>query len=185
MASWTDRRCFVPVECVRQMKYFICVVLLFSVAGLAESTTSFKTRLSPVAMDASMSENILGSGSAVALLTRSKLVVTGSFEGLASPATTAQLHESTVTGVRGPAVLDLTISKATSGTLSGSFELTPQRIATLRKGRIYIQLQSEKAPDGNLWGWLLPDDTHAEKHFAICGSCRGLLHFAVDGSTGI
>ena len=65
------------------MKYFICVVLLFSVAGLAESTTSFKTRLSPVAMDASMRANILGSGSAVAVLTGSKLVVTGSFEGSA------------------------------------------------------------------------------------------------------
>jgi hypothetical protein len=168
-----------------EMKYAICVALLFSAVALAETTISFKTRLSPVAMDASMRATILGSGSAGAVLTGSKLVVTGLFEGLASPATTAQLHESTVTGVRGPAVLDLIVSKATSGALSGSFELTPRRIATLRKGRIYIQLQSEKAPDGNLWGWLLPDDTHAEKHFAICGSCRGLLHFAVDGSTGI
>jgi hypothetical protein len=26
----------------------------------------------------------------------------------------------------------------------------------LRQGRMYLQLHSESAPDGNLWGWLLP-----------------------------
>ena len=36
-------------------------------------------------------------------------------------------------------------------------ELSPVQIADLEKGRLYIQLHSEKAPDGNLWGWLLPD----------------------------
>jgi hypothetical protein len=29
-------------------------------------------------------------------------------------------------------------------------------VADLDKGRLYVQLQSEKAPDGNLWGWLMP-----------------------------
>jgi hypothetical protein len=60
-------------------------------------------------------------------------------------------------GVRGPTILDLdlTISKAEKGTLSGSVELTPDQIADLRAGRLYVQIQSERAPDGNLWGWLL------------------------------
>jgi hypothetical protein len=26
-------------------------------------------------------------------------------------------------------------------------------------GRFYIQLHSEKAPEGNLWGWLLREET--------------------------
>jgi hypothetical protein len=25
----------------------------------------------------------------------------------------------------------------------------------LRKGMVYVQIHSEGAPDGNLWGWLL------------------------------
>jgi hypothetical protein len=57
--------------------------------------------------------------------------------------------------VAGPAIGDLTISKSTSGTISGSIELTPQQLTILRKGGLYVQIQSEKAPDGVLWGWLL------------------------------
>ena len=58
-------------------------------------------------------------------------------------------------GVRGQAIGDLTISKATSGTFTGSIELTPQQLISLRKGGLYVQIHSEKAPDGVLWGWLL------------------------------
>jgi hypothetical protein len=58
-------------------------------------------------------------------------------------------------GVAGPAIGDLTISKATSGSISGSIELTPQQLTSLRKGGLYIEIYSEKAPDGVLWGWLL------------------------------
>jgi len=43
-----------------------------------------------------------------------------------------------------------------NGTLSGSFDLTPDQIESLKKGKWYVQIHSEKAPDGNLWGWLLP-----------------------------
>jgi hypothetical protein len=50
----------------------------------------------------------------------------------------------------------LTVSKGTNGTISGSLELTPRQVEALEKSSLYIQLHSEKAPDGNLWGWLLP-----------------------------
>jgi hypothetical protein len=53
-------------------------------------------------------------------------------------------------------VFDLTPSAGTSGTISASIDLTPAQITDLEKGRLYVQLHSEKAPDGNLWGWLLP-----------------------------
>ena len=44
---------------------------------------------------------------------------------------------------------------ATSGTIAGSFDLTAAQLTSLRKGGLYIQIQSEKAPDGVLWGWFL------------------------------
>ena len=62
---------------------------------------------------------------------------------------------SACTGVRGPAILDLTVPHQTSGAVSASIDLTPQQIESLKKGKLYIQIDSEKAPDGNLWGWLL------------------------------
>jgi hypothetical protein len=82
------------------------------------------------------------------------------FKGRLSPATIAQLHKSPVRGVRGPVVFDLTVTKtdASSGTLNGAFDLTPLQAADLEKGRLYVQVHSEKAPDGNLWGWLLPQE---------------------------
>ena len=132
------------------------LVLCSPVLLIAQPPKTFKTRLAPVPIDISMQATIAGSGTASATLSGSKLTVTGSFEGLRSPATTAQLHRSPVRGVRGPAVFDLAVSKTdgTSGTLSGTVELSAVQVTDLEKGRLYVQLQSEKAPDGNLWGWL-------------------------------
>ncbi len=115
----------------------------------------FHTRLAPVALDATMRATVAGTGSASAVLSGAKLTVNGTFEGLVSPATTAHLHLSRVAGVRGPAVFDLTVTHATTGSVSGSFDLSPDQVEALRKGRFYIQIHSEKAPDGNLWGWLM------------------------------
>jgi hypothetical protein len=48
------------------------------------------------------------------------------------------------------------VAPATSGGVTGVFDLDANQLESLRKGRLYIQIASEKAPDGNLWGWLLP-----------------------------
>jgi len=90
-----------------------------------------------------------------AQLAGTKLTVSGSFEGLKTAATVARLHMGVMAGVRGPALQDLTISKAMSGTISGTADLTPPQLETLRKGGLYVQIHSEKAPEGVLWGWLL------------------------------
>ena len=133
------------------------VPLIGIVVLTAQQPKTFRGRLSPVPIDVSMQATIAGSGSVSAVLTGTKLIVTGTFDGLKSAATIAQIHKSPVRGVRGPNVFDLAVAKidAASGTLSGSFDLTPIQLADLEKGRLYVQLHSEKAPDGNLWGWLL------------------------------
>lgn len=129
---------------------------LFGVgAAGAESSDTFKARLSPVPIDVTMLSTVAGSGLLAAVLTGNKLTITGTFEGLRSPATVARIHRAPK-GIRGPAILDLTVSKETSGTVSGSIELTPAQVEDLRNGRLYVQIHSERAPDGNLWGWLLP-----------------------------
>ena len=130
-------------------------ILLFGTAWVgrtagaqnAPAGETFKARLSPVPIDATMMATVAGSGSITATLAGKQLIIMGTFEGLRSPATTAQIHRGTK-GIRGPVVLDLdlTISKAVKGTLSGSVELTPEQIADLRNGRFYVQIQSERAP---------------------------------------
>ena len=128
-------------------------VLAFALA--AQTKETFKTRLSATPADARTRAALAGSGTASAALSGTKLTVTGSFDGLVSPATTASLHSAVAAGVRGPAIADLTISKAVSGTISGSVDLTPQQMTSLHKGGIYVLINSDKAPDGVLWGWLL------------------------------
>jgi hypothetical protein len=128
----------------------------FAFALAAQSQETFKTRLSPVAADARTRREITGIGSATGVLTGSKLTITGSFEGLHSAATIAQLRQGVVRGARGPVILDLTVTQAASGSISGSFDLTPQQVESLKEGRLYVQIDSENEKDGNLWGWLLP-----------------------------
>jgi len=140
---------------------WLAVALFCSSAALtAQAPRTFRARRSPVPIDVSMQATVAGSGSVSAVLTGSKLAITGTFDGLKSPATIAQIHKGPVRGVRGPNVLDLTVAKTdgTSGTISGSFDLTAIQIADLEKGRLYVQVHSEKAPEGNLWGWLLPQE---------------------------
>lgn len=133
----------------------IFAALMLTAVLAAQSGGTYKARLSAVPADARTRPALAGLGSATATLSGSKLTVSGSFEGLLSPATTAQLHLAVTAGVRGPVIQDLTISKATSGTLSGSVDLTADQIEKLQKGGVYVQIQSEKEPEGVLWGWLL------------------------------
>ena len=114
-----------------------------------------KARLSPVPADQKTRADLAGSGSVTATLAGTRLTINGTFEGLKSPATMAELHSGVAAGVRGPLVAALTVTKATSGSISGTVDLTPAQVANYRKGGFYLQLYSEKTPEGVLWGWLL------------------------------
>lgn len=120
----------------------------------AQGSEQFKARLSPVPVEASTLAAIAGAGAVTAVLTGNKLSIAGTFERLTSAATVAHLHNGPK-GVRGPVAFNLTVSKATSGTIGASLELKPDQIQDLRQGKYYVQIHSEKAPDGIVWGWLL------------------------------
>jgi hypothetical protein len=115
---------------------------------------TYKARLSPVPINVSMLSTVAGSGSLTAVLSGKQLTISGTFEGMHSPATAAQIHMG-FRGIRGPAILDITVTKAEKGNVEGSVELSPEQIEALRNSKLYVQIQSERAPGGNLWGWLL------------------------------
>jgi CHRD domain len=133
-------------------------ILLFAHAANPQNANGielFKARLTPVPIDATMQATVAGIGSATSVLDGKHVTISGTFEGLHSPATTAQIRRATK-GLRGPVIFDLTVSKTVKGAISGAFDLTLEQIADLTNGRWCVQIQSERAPDGNLWGWLLP-----------------------------
>lgn len=133
--------------------------LFIALALLAQSSTppatAFRGRLSPVPVETTTASTITGSGTVTATLDGSTLKITGTFQGMKSPATIAQVHMG-ARGVRGPVEFDLAVEKSPSGTLSGTITLTKIQIDTLRRGWYYVQIHAEQSPEGNLWGWLLP-----------------------------
>ena len=39
--------------------------------------------------------------------------------------------------------------------ITGTLDLSPQQVEDLKGEQLYVQLNSERAPEGNLRGWLL------------------------------
>jgi CHRD domain len=122
-------------------------------AAVAADANSYRTRLSMIPIDVSMQVNVAGAGQLTATLNGNRLTVNGSATGLRSPATTVRIHRGPP-GIPGPAILDLTATKTTSPAISGTVELSPSMVDDLKNGQLYVQLSSERAPDGNLRGWL-------------------------------
>jgi hypothetical protein len=116
----------------------------------------FETGLWPAPLTDGTRVNIAGEGRAVATLDGNTLTVSGDFHGLKSNATTAQLDFGIAIGALGPKAFELTVTPATDGTISGTAKLSAAQAAGVRSGKFYVQINSEKAPDGNLIGWLLP-----------------------------
>ena len=132
------------------------LVVLHALTGAAQSEERYRVRLSTVPMDGGMRATVAGNGSATAVLKGTTLTVNGTFDGLLSPATTARVHRGPAMGVRGASFAELAVpTKAPKGTISGSINLSPEQVRALQAGQLYIQISSEKAPEGNLWGWFV------------------------------
>jgi hypothetical protein len=139
-----------------QMKLLTCGVLLLATQAFAAAQGGevYRARLSVVPLDVAMQANVAGLGQVTATLAGNRLTVTGDASGLRSPATTVAIHRGPK-GIPGPAILQLTVTKATNATISGTLDLSAQQVADLRGEQLYVQLNSERAPEGNLRGWLL------------------------------
>ena len=147
---------------------FLCFIVLAAVAVGAQTGDKYNVRLGMVpAANGAQQALVTGKGAATATLAGNRLTIAGTFEGLPAPATAARLHLGVAKGARGKAFADLTITKAASGTISGSVMMTPAQLEALKQGRLYLQVHSERGiapeqgkvqPDvdnSNLWGWLL------------------------------
>ena len=123
-------------------------------AGQGGGGEVYRARLSVVPLDVAMQANVAGLGQVTATLAGNRLTVTGDASGLKSPARTDSIHRGPK-GIPGPAILQLTATKTTSPMITGTLDLSPQQVEDLKGEQLYVQLNSERAPEGNLRGWLL------------------------------
>jgi hypothetical protein len=130
------------------------LVLTILAAPSCASAQQFQGDLDPVPHDNSMRDNVVGIGAVSAALAGNALAITGQFSGLSSPATDAHLKMGVAMGVPGSAIGELSATHAPSGAITGTITLNAAQIAALKKGALYVELDSVKSPDGNSWAWL-------------------------------
>jgi hypothetical protein len=140
-----------------QALVFFSALLLSAAAAAAPAAEKYHTRLSVVPLDVAMQANVAGQGAVTATLDGNKLTISGNAEGLRSAATVAEIHRGPP-GIPGPPILNLTVTKSVTPTIGGTVELSPSMVQDLKSGQLYVQVNSERAPDGNLRGWLMQDN---------------------------
>ena len=130
----------------------VTLALLLATPALA---AGYEAELDPVPFDAVNRADVIDSiGNVTATLDGNILTIQGRFSNLTSNATGGSVRIGLAKGVPGDAIGTLTVAHGREGALSGSVKLTSAQAAALNKQALYIRIDSEKAPDGNLQGWL-------------------------------
>src|SRR4051812_10717571 len=113
----------------------IPILTIIGVASLSNGVSAatltagkFETVLAPTQITDATKFTITGSGAVTATLQGNKFSVSGSFSGLASPATDAHVMMGIGIGIPGSPAFDLSVSTETSGTVSGSFTLSQPQV---------------------------------------------------------
>jgi hypothetical protein len=149
-------------------KVLFCGVAAVLAAGPAWAD-SFSAYLSPSPVTGGTRDTITGQGRANAELDGKRLTVSGDFHGMTGNATKGELRAGIGIGVPGPKLFDLTVTAGPEGKVFGMVTLSDSQVTQLRRGHVYVQIDSRPAPDGNLQGWLFPPHPAVEQDVPVQG----------------
>ena len=131
--------------------------LCVGIGPSASAAEKYQVYLSAMPFNDATQPVMQGKGTASATLDGDTLTISGTFAGLTGPATKARLSLSRGPGIPGTSFADLTLTGGVAGKVTGQIKLDASQLVALRGRRLYIQIDSEKAPSGHLWGWLLDE----------------------------
>jgi hypothetical protein len=115
----------------------------------------YEAELDPTPFDATNRADVIESiGNLTATLEGTTLTVRGTFSNFTSAATGGSFRIGLAKGVPGDAIGSLTVDHASKGSFSGTIKLNPSQMAALKREAVYVRIDSEKSPDGNVQGWL-------------------------------
>jgi len=135
-------------------RFLICAAMAVFLASPALAA-GYVAELDPTPFDATNRADVIESiGNLTGTLEGSTLTVRGTFLNFTSPATGGSFRIGLAKGVPGDAIGTLTVEHARQGSFSGTIKLNPVQMAALKKEALYIRIDSETAPDGNVQGWL-------------------------------
>ena len=141
----------------RRAVFAVAIGLCVAIPAHAVAAEKYQVYLSPMPFNDATQPIMQGKGTVSATLDGDTLSISGTFTGLSGPATKARLSVSRGPGIHGNALADLTLTGDVAGKVTGQVKLDPSQLVALRGRRLYIQIDSEKAPSGHLWGWLLEE----------------------------
>jgi hypothetical protein len=131
----------------------MAAALICGAVQAQKADTRFDFRLAPGPRLVGTRADSSGSGEVHAALDGNILTLQGTYRGLLGKQTGAHLAMGSLPGVRGPVVASLV---AGDGMISGRVTLNARQLTAFRKGGLYVEIDSAEAPDGDLWGWVLP-----------------------------
>jgi hypothetical protein len=138
----------------RRSHIALCAALLL-LATPAFAAATYEAELDPTPFDATNRADVIDSiGNVTATLDGNTLTVKGTFSNFTSPATGGSFRIGLAKGVPGDAIGTLTVEHARQGSFSGSIKLSSAQMAALKREALYVRIDSEKSPDGNVQGWL-------------------------------
>jgi hypothetical protein len=136
----------------RRTPFILCAALLLATPAMA---ASYEAELDPAPFDATNRADVINSiGDVTATLDGSTLTVKGTFSNFTSAATNGSFRIGLAKGVPGDAIGNLTVEHTRQGAFSGSIKLNASQLAALKRQSLYIRIDSQKSPDGNVQGWL-------------------------------
>jgi hypothetical protein len=140
-------------------------IVIYAAAALLLATPAlaagYESELDPTPFDATTRADVIGSiGNLTATLDANSLTVHGTFSNLTTPAIGGSFRIGLAKGVPGDAIGTLTVTHARQGAFSGSITLSGAQKEALDRQSLYVRIDSEKAPDGNLQGWLEAPAAH-------------------------
>ena len=128
----------------------------------AQEATTFGDKLGTIPVSNANRAEVAGTGYVTANLSGTTLTVEGEYEGLTAPATGATVYAGRLGEKGGEEVGTLEASGDTSGTFSGTIELTEEQMEVLQASGMFVVVQTEPNPEGEIRAWLVagnaPDD---------------------------
>ena len=144
----------------RPLNIIVCAAASLILAAPAWAA-AYEAELDPVPFAEVNRADVIDSiGDITATLEGNTLTVHGSFSNLTSAASGGSFRIGLAKGVPGDAIGSLTVTHARQGEVTGSIKLSAAQKAALENQSLYIRIDSEKAPDGNLQGWLEAPAAH-------------------------
>jgi len=182
-----------------QKAYLLAGLTYVNIHTSANPGGEIRGQIAPVLMQASLLGayetspiNTPATGIGTFMLVGTQLTYTVTYQGLSGPASAGHIHGPAPLGQNAGIMIPFTVPSATSGTVSGTFGLTPAQLAAVIDGQTYVNFHTGANPGGEVRGQIVAQVTAMpltawisglnERPTPLTNSAAGLGLFSLEGN---